>query len=109
MAHYLIQGGYAPEAWAGLIKKPEDRTAAVRAAVESLGGKLECLYYTFGTDDFVGLGELPDNIQAATVAIAVASTGRYRHFRTTPLLTAQEMVQAMQGAGRVQFRPAGEA
>jgi len=107
MAHYLIQGGYAPEAWAGLIKNPEDRTAVVRAALESLGGKLEALYYTFGTDDFVGLGEVPDNIQAAAVAIAVASTGRYRHFRTTPLLTAQEMVQAMQGASKVKFRPAG--
>jgi hypothetical protein len=26
---------------------------------------------------------------------------------STPLLTAQEMVQAMQGAGKVRFRPAG--
>jgi hypothetical protein len=43
------------------------------------------------------------------VAIAVASTGRYRNFRTTPLLTAQEIVQAMQEAGKVHFRPAGES
>jgi uncharacterized protein with GYD domain len=107
MAHYLVQGGYASEAWADLIKKPEDRTAAVRAAFESLGGKLEALYYTFGADDFIALGEVPDNVQAAAVAIAVASTGRYRNFRTTPLLTAQEIVRALQDASKVSFRPAG--
>jgi uncharacterized protein with GYD domain len=107
MAHYLIQGGYAPEAWAGLVKNPEDRTAAVRAAFESLGGRLDALYYTFGADDFIVLGEVPGNVQAAAVAIAVASTGRYRNFRTTPLLTAQEIVQAMQGAAKVSLRPAG--
>ena len=107
MAHYLFQGGYAPEAWAGLIENPEDRTAVVRAALESIGGTLEALYFAFGADDFVGLAEVPDKIQAAAVSIAVASTGRYRNFRLTPLLTAQEMVQAMQGARQVNFRPAG--
>ena len=107
MAHYLFQGGYASEAWAGLMENPEDRTAVVRAALESIGGKLNALYYTFGADDFIGLVEAPDNIQAAAVSIAVASTGRYRNFRLTALLTAQEMVQAMQGAGKVSFRPAG--
>jgi uncharacterized protein with GYD domain len=102
MAHYLFQGGYAPEAWAGLMENPEDRTA-----LESIGGHLEALYYTFGADDFVGLADVPDHIQAAAVSIAVASTGRYRNFRLTPLLTAQDMVQAVQGAGKVSFRPAG--
>jgi len=103
----MVQGGYTTEAWAGLVKNPEDRTAVVRAAFESLGGKLEALYYTFGADDFIVLGEVPDNVQAAAVAIAVASTGRYRNFRTTPLLTAQDIVQALRGAGKVSFRPAG--
>ena len=107
MARYLFQGGYTPETWAGLVKAPEDRTAAVGAAVESIGGKLEALYYTFGADDFVGVIDVPDNVKAATLALAVAITGRYRNFRTTPLLTAQEMVQAMQGASKVTFRPAG--
>ena len=79
----------------------------MRAALESIGGKLEALYYTFGADDFVGLAEVPDNIQAAALSIAVASTGRYRDLRTIPLLTAEEIVQALQAAGQVSFRPAG--
>jgi len=107
MAHYLFQGGYAPDAWAGLMENPEDRTAVVRAAMESIGGKLEALYYTFGADDFIVLAEVPGHIQAAVVAIAVTSTGRYRDVRTIPLLTAQELVQALQGAGKLSFRPAG--
>ena len=62
-------------------------------------------YSTFGADDFGGLAEVPDHIQAAALSTAVAGTGRYRHVRLTPL--AQDMVQAMQGAGKVSFRPAG--
>jgi uncharacterized protein with GYD domain len=102
MARYLVQGGYTAEAWAGLVKSPEDRTSVVRAAIESIGGKLECLYYTFGADDFVAIAELPDGVQAAALGVAVASTGRYRNYRTTPLLTAAEMVQA------IRERSAGE-
>ena len=70
MAHYLFQGGYAPEAWAGLIENPEDRTAVVRAALESIGGQLDALYYTFGTDDFVGLAAVPDHIRAEYAGLA---------------------------------------
>src|SRR5215510_3391325 len=107
MARYLLQGGYAPEAWAGLVKHPVDCTAAVRAACESLGGKLEVLYYTFGPDDCIVIGEVPDQVQAAAVGMAVASTGRYRDLRTLPLLTAAEIVHALQAAGQVRFQPAG--
>ena len=81
------------------MKHPVDRTAAVRAAFESFGGKLEVLYYTFGPDDFIVIGEVPDQVHAAAVGIAVASTGRYRDLRTLPLPTAAEVVQALQAAG----------
>src|SRR5215510_7582185 len=107
MARYLLQGGYAPEAWAGLVKHPVDRTAAVRAAFESLGGKLEVFYYTFGPDDFIVIGEVSDQVQAAAVGIAVASTGRYRYLRTIFFLTAAEVIQALQAEGKVRFQPAG--
>ena len=107
MAHYMIQGGYTADAWAGLAHAPEDRTAAVREAMESLGAKLEAFYYTFGEDDFVVLTECPDNVTAAAIAVAVGATGRYRNLRTTVLLTAQETVEVMRKAGQISFRPAG--
>jgi uncharacterized protein with GYD domain len=107
MPRYLIQGGYTQEAWAGLVQKPEDRTAAVRSAIEAAGGKLDFLYYTFGEDDWVLIAELPDNATAASFGAFIASTGRYRNYRTTPLLTAEEMTKALAAAGKVTLRPAG--
>ena len=107
MPHYMIQGGYTAEAWAGLVHSPEDRTAAVRAVIEGLGGSLEALYYSFGADDFVVLAECPDNVTSAAISVAVGATGRYRNLRTTVLLTAQEAMEVMRKAGQVSFRPAG--
>jgi uncharacterized protein with GYD domain len=60
-----------------------------------------------GPDDFLVIGDVPDPVLAAAVGIAVASTGRYRDLRTMPLLTAEEVGQALQAAGQVRFRPAG--
>jgi uncharacterized protein with GYD domain len=107
MPRYMIQGGYAAEAWAGMVQKPEDRTGVVRAAAESLGGKLESIYFTFGQDDFVVIVEMPDNVSAAAISIAVGATGRYRNLRTIPLITPDEMVRSLQSAGKVNFRAAG--
>lgn len=107
MPHYMFQGGYTAETWARLTNKPEDREATIRALIERHGGKLGCLYFTFGQDDFVAIAELPDNATATTLAIAVAASGSIRNFRTTPLITAQEAMQAMAKAGQTGYRPAG--
>ncbi len=48
MAHYLIQASYSKEGIGQLLANPQDRAAAVRPVVESMGGKLEFLYYAFG-------------------------------------------------------------
>jgi len=107
MPHYLVQGGYAPETWARLMRSPEDREAAVRGQVDKVGGKLETLYFSFGQDDFVAIVDMPDNASAAALAVAVASTGAYRNFRTTPLITNQEMTEVTRRAGQIQWRAPG--
>ena len=107
MARYLLQVKYAPEALAGMMKNPEDRAVPVRAAIESIGGKMEALYFSLGPDDAVVIAEVPDNVAAAALAIAVGATGRYSSYRTTPLLTSQELTDAMRAASKVSFRPAG--
>ncbi len=105
MPHYLIQGGYSSEAWASQITTPQDRGEAVRPMFERLGGKLNAFYLTFGQDDFMILAEFPDNVTVAAVAMAVGATGAIRNLRTTPLLTVQEAMAAMQKAGQVGYRP----
>src|SRR5262245_42063268 len=51
MPLYLIKFSYTPEAWAKLIKEPEDRRETIGALLEAAGGKLHGLWYAFGDHD----------------------------------------------------------
>jgi uncharacterized protein with GYD domain len=107
MPHFMVQGAYTAETWAGMVKNPEDRTGPVNALLESLGGKLESFYFCFGEDDFVGIAEVPDNVTAAALAIAVASSKAFRQLRSTPLLTSKEVVEAAKKAGKAAYKAPG--
>src|SRR5437879_1729643 len=73
-----------------MVENPGDRTAAVTKAVETLGGKLESFYWSFGDDDFLGIIEAPDDIAAAAFSVAVGSTGSLRNLRTIKLISPEE-------------------
>ena len=75
MAHFLLQVGYTPEAWAAMLKNPQDRSKAVQGAVEALGGKVERFWMAFGDYDIVGVVEMPDAVSAAAFSMAVAAGG----------------------------------
>lgn len=95
MPKYLIQASYTSEGLKGLAKdKASGRKAAVQAAMKAVKGKLESMYFTFGSDDVLIIVEAPDNIAAAAVAFATGSSGMVR-VRTTPLLTVAEVDQAL--------------
>ena len=79
--------------------------AAIRQALESFGGRLESIYFAFGEDDVVVIFDLPDNIAAARLAIAVGASDLIRT-KTTALLTVEEADQAL-GAPDIGFRPPG--
>lgn len=105
MAYYLVQAAYTPEAWAGLVKKPQDRARAIRPIAKQLKGRLVSFYLAFGDYDVVGVAEFPDNASAAAFAMAVSAGGAVKAIKTTPLMTVQEGVQAMRKANRVGYRP----
>jgi uncharacterized protein with GYD domain len=95
MPKYLIQGRYTPEGLQGLAKdKASGRKAAVQAAMKNLKGKVESLYFALGSDDVVVIVEAPDNIAVAAMSMSVGSTGLV-NVRTTPLLTVEEVDQAL--------------
>ena len=75
MAHYLIQAAYTSDAWAAMVKDPQDRIEAVRPVVESLGGRVVAGYLAFGEYDITAIVELPDNEAAAAFAMAAAAGG----------------------------------
>ena len=102
LSSYLIEVAYTPDAWAGMVKQPQNRREAVRPVVEKLGGKFEHAWLAFGEYDIVGVVELPENTDAAAFAMAVYAGGAVKAFKTTPLLSVAEGVEAMrkaQGAG----------
>ena len=105
MPFYLIQASYSSQATAAMIKSPQDRAAAVRPVIERMGGKLHGLWFAFGEYDAVVITEMPDNASAAAVAMAVGSSGGISAYRTTPLLTTAEAMEAMKKAGAVGYQP----
>jgi uncharacterized protein with GYD domain len=65
MAQFLVQVAYTSEAWASLVKNPQNRIPAVSAVVKKLGGKLLHGWLSFGDYDTVVVMEMPDNVSAA--------------------------------------------
>ncbi|HEV2549735.1 MAG TPA: GYD domain-containing protein [Stellaceae bacterium] len=106
MPKYLIQASYTAEGLRGLQKdKASGRRQAVLNALEPLRGKLESFNYAFGGDDVVAVIDLPDNVNAAAMSLAIAASGLVR-LKTTPLLTVEEVDQAL--AKSVNYRAPGK-
>jgi uncharacterized protein with GYD domain len=105
MASYLLQISYSAEAWAAMIKHPQDRALAVSQAVEKLGGKVGAFWMAFGDYDLIGVIEMPDNVSAAAFAVAVAGGGACKNVKTTPLLSLAEGLEAMKKAGTSGYKP----
>lgn len=105
MPKYLLQASYTSEAWAAQIENQEDRITRIRPIIERLGGKLECAFYAFGECDIIAILDFPNNVNAAAWAIAGAASGGVRSVRTTPLLTMEEGIAAMQKAAVSGYEP----
>jgi uncharacterized protein with GYD domain len=99
MAHYLVQLAYTPEAWASMIKNPQNRVEVVRPVLERLGARFESVYYAFGEYDIVYIMEAPDNLSAAGLGMAIMGGGAVKAYKTTPLMSIEEGLAAMQKGG----------
>ena len=91
MAKYLFKAALSAEGAAGVLKEGGTaREAAVRSAIEAVGGTLECFYYAFGPTDAYVIADLPDNDTAAGLALEIASSGRIS-VETVVLLSAGDV------------------
>ena len=94
MPKYLVSVSYSAEGAKGVRQDGGTKRREVAThAVESVGGKVESMYFCFGEYDAVIIADLPDAASAAAVSLAVSSTGAAR-LTTTPLITAEEMDHA---------------
>ena len=103
MPLYMSTFGYKSEVWAGLVKSPENREEMVGRILEEAGCKLRGLWYAFGEADGFALIEAPDNTAAAGLAIAITSSGAFRKFETTPVMTQGEMLDALHVASNIHY------
>ena len=107
MPKFICVGSYTAEGLRGLRKdKAVGRKAAVSRALESVGGRLELMYYALGDHDVVLIADLPHSVSIAGFALVVSAAGLVR-VKTTPLYTAEEIDMALMM--RADYRPPGAA
>src|SRR5438105_4943787 len=103
MPMYMAQFAYTAEAWAGLVKSPENRAEAISALAKGLGGRLIDVYYTFGEYDGIVLYEAPDDATATALIVAAVTPGHVKASRTTRLMSVDELQQALKKAAAVTY------
>jgi uncharacterized protein with GYD domain len=95
MPLYMYQAAYTAKSMAAQIKEPEDPVEAVRTTLEDLGAKIVVAGFPFGEYDVIIIYEAPDDMTAASVAMAVAAEGEVKSAKTTRLLSGQEWVDSL--------------
>jgi uncharacterized protein with GYD domain len=103
---YLWKVSYTKTGVRGVATEgASSRRDAVKHAIESLGGKLEAVYFAFGEADVYVIGDLPDNESAAALSLA-ANVSEGLAAETVVLMTPEEFDSATKK--EVSFRPPGE-
>ena len=106
MPKYLVQFRYSPEGSKGALQEGgTKRRAAVKKAVESTGGTLECFYYSFGEFDGVFIADVPDTASVAAFSLLANASGAVSN-RTTVLLAPSEIDAAARK--KVDYRRPGK-
>jgi uncharacterized protein with GYD domain len=109
VAKFVTFFSYRPETWERLVSKPSDRGSAIQAALASLGGSVETVYYMTGEYDGIVIVDVPDATDAAAISIAVTSTGAFSHVEIRNLIAPADMPAVLEKAGRAReaYAPPG--
>jgi uncharacterized protein with GYD domain len=103
---YMFEARYSPEGAIGLAKEGgTGRRDAVKKHLDEIGGKLESMYFAFGDVDCFVIVDLPDNVSAAALSLAVNESGLIAS-KGIVLLTPEEMDQASKK--KLHFRGPGK-
>lgn len=110
MSLYLSRAKMSREAIKSLIAKPEDRTAAVRSALEASGAKLLHLGYSVSTGEVISFYEAPSPVAVWSYSAMVFNAGVVDGGNVEELMTPVQFADAMKGAGSLaaKYRPPGK-
>jgi uncharacterized protein with GYD domain len=95
MPLYMYQASYTARSMADQLKAPEDPVEVIRPALEELGATIVVAGFPFGEYDLLVVYEAPDDMTAASVAMAIAAAGEVRSGKTTRLLTGHEWLESL--------------
>ena len=100
MGLYLSRTRYSEQAFKGMIARPEDRTAAMKALFDGAGMKLLHAWFCPQTCEAIMITE-GDLVPGATAVIAGMASGGITDSSTIELMTMQQLFEAMKGAAAV--------
>ena len=106
MALYMYQASYTARSMAAQLKEPHDPVEVIRPTLEELGATLVVAGFPFGEYDVLVVYEAPDDMTAASVAMAVAAAGEVRSGKTTRLLSGEEWLESLRKRRIVNTRKA---
>jgi len=79
---------------------------AIRPVLEDLGAKILVAGFPFGEYDLLVVYEAPDDMTAASVAMAVAAAGEVKSAKTTRILSGHEWLDSLRKRRIVSARKA---
>jgi uncharacterized protein with GYD domain len=97
---YLGLFKYSDQAMKAMRETPQDRSAQLAKVYESLGGKLEVIYFfpLGGEYDGMVIVQLPNDAAVTALEFIIAPTGSLTKAQVLPLMSADEFKGAMETA-----------
>jgi uncharacterized protein with GYD domain len=106
MAKYMIKASYSHEGLKGVMSKGGSaRAEAVEKLASGVGGSVESVYFSFGSDDLYAIVDAPSHEAMAAIAGTVGQTGALSKYETIVLLTPEQIDEASNL--RVDYTPPG--
>ena len=106
MTLYMYQASYTAKSMAAQLTEPHDPMEAIGPTLEDLGATILVAGFPFGEYDVLIVYEAPDDVTAASVAMAVAAAGEVKSAKTTRLLSGQEWLESLRKRRIVKTRKA---
>ena len=103
MPYYRVDFRHTTEGVQNLVSMPIVRREAATKAIESVGGRLLDLWYSFGKEDGFATVEAPDN-EAVVAAVLKINAAAGVEAWTTPLITPEEFYEALKRASKVKYQ-----
>jgi uncharacterized protein with GYD domain len=95
MPLYMYQASYTAKSMADQLKEPHDPVELIGPAMAELGATIVVAGFPFGEYDVVVVYDAPDDMTAASVAMAIAAAGEVKSGKTTRLLSGQEWLESL--------------